>query len=94
MPDLQDIFKSIRLKSLSPSQAKAFNLIRFVERLPLVPMLKFARTVVLWMFRLIPVVTDIALNANILSSRNGLRPRCPSFYRLVTSMSFLQSLRN
>ena len=28
MPDLQDIFKSIRLKSLSPSQAKAFNMIR------------------------------------------------------------------
>jgi len=28
MPELQDIFKSVRLKSLSPAQAKAFNMIR------------------------------------------------------------------
>ncbi|MDO0825537.1 transposase zinc-binding domain-containing protein [Desulfosporosinus nitroreducens] len=28
MPELQDIFKSVRLKSLSPTQAKAFNMIR------------------------------------------------------------------
>jgi hypothetical protein len=28
MPELQDIFKNVRLNSLSPAQAKAFNMIR------------------------------------------------------------------
>nr|WP_229247052.1 tyrosine-type recombinase/integrase [Desulfosporosinus sp. SRJS8] len=94
LTELQDIFKSVQLKRLSPVKLRPFTGFAFVEPPPLVPMLWFARNVVQRMFRLIPAGTGIVLNVSIRFNRYRLRLRCLSFYPSGIFILFLRFLRN
>src|SRR5674476_1197417 len=54
----------------------------------------FAQNVAQWRSLSILAVTDIVQNANTQFKKNGLRLKCPNFYRLVTSTPFSRFLKN